>query len=614
MLHSLILAAALTNSPALVVPPADVGANEEHRPVVRNKKLIGALRKWLKEYLKGKITVGNVYQNIAGKSLGKKAGVLSKDMFPEDRGALKPGEYNYRDEIEKMLELAGRSPSKAMAQMLLQYAALGLDDHYNYSPGMISFFIRKSATSSLREMAGDVDAQAWLEACAKGEIKGVKVHKKVLPALQAAAVVAVGAINLRANADMVLGGLKSPSLVVRVQAADVLSASADPKLLEPLVAALEAEKEEFGRQFLHASIRKLIRGCRFKVDQKVAQRAIKHLLDELGKPSGWHYKTQLAELVSFYPRAEFVPAMIDLLERFVTRPEEVASGQLTGVLRHRAYDSLTRLTNAFYPMDDIKEWRAYWEREKDNFKPAIQNMRPELLKKKWEEEEAKRRAGSGAAEATAEKRSPTVGMSNGKFFGIPVRGSNVVFIVDVGQDMKDPLRIVDQKNQGRWKNGIKRIDAMKEEVAKVIAGLTPDTQFNVVAFSETAKAAFKKASPASKRNKNAGTKFAKKQSPAGSYNLTDPLVLALDCGRLWYGVPGNGVDEVFIVSNRAIRLGAITLPDDIRRLIQDITAYSKVRINTVYIGAVNDPKDKNQAGKATMENLANLTQGTFIRP
>ena len=85
MLHSLILVTAL-NSPALAVPPANVDAITvvPNNTVIPNRRLIGALRKWLKEYLKGKISVGNIYQNIAGKSLGKKAGVLSKDMFPDD--------------------------------------------------------------------------------------------------------------------------------------------------------------------------------------------------------------------------------------------------------------------------------------------------------------------------------------------------------------------------------------------------------------------------------------------------------------------------------------------------------------------------------------------------
>src|SRR5690606_9225499 len=133
----------------------------------------------------------------------------------------------------------------------------------------------------------------------------------------------------------------------------------------------------------------------------------------------------------------------------------------------------------------------------------------------------------GVAEATAEERPRSIGMNEHDFFGIPVRGSHVVSLVDSGYEMREQLPITERTFADRWEKEATRIEVMKIEVARALSGLAPATLFNVISYNTDVKAAFKEMSEASPRNIMTGEKFAKKQAPFQNYNLAEGLDQAL---------------------------------------------------------------------------------------
>ena len=106
MLNSLAVAA------ALLLAPGDLDLT-----VPQNPKAVPVLKTWLKQYRSGKIDVGNIDRNIAGKSTAKKAGLVSKKDF-EERG----GKFSYREEIKVLLE-ATTKVNTAKARLVADVSA-----------------------------------------------------------------------------------------------------------------------------------------------------------------------------------------------------------------------------------------------------------------------------------------------------------------------------------------------------------------------------------------------------------------------------------------------------------------------------------------------------------
>lgn len=577
-----------------------------------NKKLVSAMRSWLKAYRKGKLSIGDDYLNIAGKSLAKKAGVITKGMFQRDNGVMKPGQFSYREEIAVMLEAAGKIDSQAIAELLLEYCAVGLDDATTYAPAMVPWYIRNLANQHLQ--VTPAASGEWLTSVAKGETR-LKVSKPYQAALRAAALHALGRKGTADNLAVIRQGLADPGAAVRLIACELLGASGDQQNLEPLVGALATEDNLQVRQHLHLWIGRLISSCQHKVDEAQARKAADRLAEDLAVATPWHFQAQLVELMPVHGLPAYVPQLIEILGRFDTEAEQLRSGQLSGVLRQMTHQRLTSMTASYYAMDDVAGWRAFWDREKVGFALAAPSSEdPETARKNWLGQEKKRQAAGGLPDPTPDpKRTLTAGQPRSDFFGIPVRGSNVRFVVDVGYGMRLRLPITDSRFTDRWKASARRIDAMKIETARAVAGLGSDTTFNIIAFSDRSKTVFKKPTVARPKARASAKKFVDRLSPAKNYNLGAALTLALSAERLRFVHPASPVDEIFVVSNHMNQFGSIKAPDDVIGLVAETCRFSKVRIHTVYMGTVNDEDDKGELGVNTMKRIAELTGGQFIR-
>lgn len=580
---------------------------------VQNKKLISALRNWLKAYRKGKLAVGDDYRNIAGKSLAKKAGIITKSMFQRNNGVLKRGQFSYREEVAVMLEAAGKVDSRAVAELLLEFCAVGLDEATTYTPAMIPSYVRKLAERHLQ--SAPAAGVAWLREVAKGETV-IKAGKTYQSALRAAAIRALGRNGIADNLAVIRQGLTDTGSMARLEACRLLGASGDKLCLEPLVQALSTEKNVAVKQHLHLWIGRLISSCQHRVDKKQALKAGELLAADLASETSWHYQAQLVELVRVHGLPRYVPLLIETLGRFEAPGDALRTGRLSGVLRESVHRQLTLLTDSYYAMDDIAGWRAFWDREKAGFKiPALSSEDPKTALENWRSREKKRRAKAGLPDPGPDpKRAASAGLPRSEFFGIPVRGSNVRFVVDVGYGMRLATPITSDEFKDRWKAGAKRIDVMKTETARAMAGLSPDTTFNIITFSDRTKTAFKTPTLAGPRSIARAKKFLDRHSPAKNYDLGAALTLALSAQRLRYAQPGTPVDEIFVVSNHMNQFGAIKAPDDLVELVAEICRFSKVRIHTVYLGTVNDEDDKAELGMNTMKRIAEASGGRFIRP
>src|SRR5262249_25373931 len=94
---------------------------------------------------------------------------------------------------------------------------------------------------------------------------------------------------------------------------------------------------------------------------RVAVRAVGHAL---GRTS-WRADIALGQLLFDFRSKDAIPGLIDVLQRFKDHPEEVQSGKLSGLLLHRAHETLVSMTGSLLPADAPDKWRELWERDKD---------------------------------------------------------------------------------------------------------------------------------------------------------------------------------------------------------------------------------------------------------
>ena len=568
MLHSLVVATTLL------------------APVPQNPKAVPVLGSWMKQYRSGKIDVGNIDKNIAGKSLALKAGLITKAKLERKR------KLNYREELILLLEQTAKVNTRKAAELLLEAAAVGLEPGGKYAAGMCPWVVRFRAEQMIPSLSNPA-AREYLLTAAKGSPRG---PRKLHLALQAAAVKALGSFQDPAYLPVMQEGLSHAQPLVRGHAADGLEKHGAARSMASILTALEKETDEIARDRMAGAVVGIYGQSRGAVAQEVIQRCASIAPATIGEGS-WRNDMTVIQLASFARSKGAVPKLIELLARFVEHPEELGAGLLTGRQRAFAYKSLTDLTGKSYEMDDIKGWRDYWQRNKAAFQVAVTQR--------------------SLAQHTADDSNATV-------FGVPVVGSRVLFILDVSNTAMDPARLLEPKRLPAELSGKKRItrlDVMKAELHKAIEGLAPDTGFNVVAAAGPKPRIWRKNGPvpATRANKKSAQKFIKRQggqAGQGAWsNPYDSIEIGLGIEDQAYGSLGtHNIDEVFMVMVRLAELGKIQVEGDIVRTIAALSQLSKVRFNTAYLGAENDEDDVRGAGKQLMEDLAQATGGKFIRP
>jgi hypothetical protein len=216
-------------------------------------------------------------------------------------------------------------------------------------------------------------------------------------------------------------------------------------------------------------------------------------------------------------RADAIDALVGLL------------GQIDGEVYGNVVQYLSALTNLPYG-DDVNAWKLWWQKHKSDFtlgKPS---------------------AKGAAAEAAAGPQRPY------SYYGLPVRGRRLVFVVDVSGSMAGP-----------------RLAMARRELSNVIGKLPPTSEFSIVAFDHRVTVWQPKLVPASPANKDAATQYIGHLQPGGSTDTYDALDAAFhfDAEAIYFltdGKPtcGRVVDPAKIAAlamqaNRSRRLSIYTI-------------------------------------------------------
>lgn len=527
----LVASAAAATAPTL---PAAAPAPQD-----KASRVLKALDLWMKAYSKGRydLTVPIEREDSIAEKL---------DVLPP-----MPGGLTHLSELQALLELAAKQDTPESVEAILEVAAVGLDGSA-FKPEQQPHAVRYAAEKVINEIE-NTKTKAHVLALATQEIK--PAQRKKSEAVRTAALRALGRLGDPTFRPALEKQLTAKDPRVRLAAADGLRRMAPEASLEPLAAALVDESDPFVITSLAEACSKILEPLAKdpKSIPRAGLNAVQAAITAIGRGS-WRSDMALIALLEKFRNKQTVPALIKVLERFMNHPEDVRSGKLSGILQHRAHELLVSLTGALYPMDRPDQWVEFWNREQDGF---------ELAK------EAPKKDGSGTA-------------AKG-FFGIPVQGTRITFIMDVSGSMQEPMTS-GTASEGRANET--RLDAAKRELLKAVDALPEIASFNLVVFSNGVKVWKSDLMPATEKVKEAFHKHVAKLKADGGTNLYGGMKEGLKMKSLvWSDRYETHVDEIFLLSDGAPSVGDVVDSNEILRLVLETNRFSRVRINTVFISS-----------------------------
>ena len=307
------------------------------------------------------------------------------------------------------------------------------------------------------------------------------------------------------------------------------------------------------------------------IDPKVQREACRRLIAALHDPSkAWPPRVEIVRAFAFLRDASVIPVLIKELGKTQARLES-GSRVPTGLAFYASalHERLVDLTGFWAPASQPVAWQEFWQRENRDFV-----VRPS------KKSDSKTRAG---------------------FFGIPVRGRRVLFVLDVSASMKKPHVA-----------GETRLARAKRELLAALAKLDPAARFRVMVFSDDTREfrrAFERAAPGRLAELR---RWLDRIRPDGHTHLSEALSRGMK-GKIHreQSKTRPSIDEIFVLSDGQPSSDPTMLLERVRRWNPGRVA----RIHSVYLGT-GGPRDHEGLPKSLtpyrfMDRLAGDNGGTF---
>ena len=533
------------------------------------------LEQWAKAYRANKIDFGS-RGDIGPTSIGRKADALPKGLL---------GVLTAARELEAMLDVAAELGTPKTLLAALAIAAVDQDD-VRYKPDAMPHSVRRLGEAAVARFTS-AENLATLEGIARDGAP--RAGRGIGPGMQAAALRALGTAPGDGRRELFRSALENADADVRAGAADALAKRGTADDLHELGRVLRAERDGVAIAALGSALAAISQREREALEGAARDAIADAAVEALGR-SAWRVDMVLVDLLESVRSARAIPGLIGVLDRFLTDQRSVKSGALSGVLRHRAHEALLALTGAAFPMDDPARWRTWWD---DNQATLTVSAQP-----------AERSAGD----------------TSSGFFGIPVRGTRVVFIVDLSGSMTANIKKFGEDTGGTGGSEYtSRLVVAQKQVWDSIQRLEEDAMFDVIAFSQDVRAWEGKLVPATDANKKKARRFIDEFAAKGGTNLWGGMMKALEFQHGSNATTNElELDELFLLSDGAPTVGEVINPREILRMVTEANRSKRVRINTVFLEGVGstmdpDPKPGEMGPAELMQELARENGGVFVK-
>lgn len=543
-----------------------------------------ALEEWLNQYQKGDLDV-SMRERLRGKSYQVKNFVsVRRGMVPAERA----GNLTYEAELRLICtEVANRNDDSA-ANTLLKVASVGLT-----GKALDAALVPSVVRAIGEEFAGKLtsaEAMAVLTATARGD--GSKGSARQGAALRVLAQLSAG--PQRELFEEMLGH-QLPE--VRIAAAEALRVGAQPASTHVLAARLDIEPDERVAMQVVEALTATVAGAGASIPPADLSAALDAAIVAYDK-HGWRYQVAALDFFAAARSPRTVPVLIDTLARYHGKSSPPSGDKASRMIPARAHTVLQSLTQCVFAEDRPDQWQAWWQENQATLQVAASTEPLQL----------------------ASSAKPSAATVTNSFFGIPVAGSRVVFVVDISGSMM--FRLVRREETGDDTQYANKWELAKTELRSAIDKLSSDCAFNVIFFSIDADAWKPKLVPATPGNKKAFFAQLEKTNPNGGTNVWSALQVALSPKSTDPTVRIAGeLDELFVLSDGLPSLGEVIDPQHILKTMQSINEVSRVRVNTVYIGGDEEEEARKTRGRGPrwdldgpefMRLLATQNYGQFL--
>lgn len=235
---------------------------------------------------------------------------------------------------------------------------------------------------------------------------------------------------------------------------------------------------------------------------------------------------------------------------------------------------------------------------------------------------------AGTYEPRADER-PAAGGGGMTFFGIPVRSTRVVFVLDRSGSMAQPADWIPEIGTGdslprelREPAGRRKIDVARWQLKKVLHLMPDGAMFNLIFFNGTFEVYKERMIRLNKKSREEAFKYVDGLEPVGATNVFDSVERAMQFamgkdGRLLK----DGPDTIYLLSDGMPNQGKYRRAEDILRELTRLNEPLKMSLNTVWVGTLRPSgpmpgggrlPDPDAEGEELMEKLAAQNHGHFV--
>lgn len=573
-LHAPLLTALLPTFAALLAPAAAQDAVEPEPAQVA-----AAIRSWVEGFQAGRFAAKGTLRSGAHLQPDY-VGIARRFGYLHERDEER---LTHVDMLGKFLAYAERHPGSDLADAVLSVAAAGLDGAFLDRDAIE---LRELGHWTLMRMD---HSGAWflLLRAAAGEKVPVLADLRpdgslpdtelvVGPARRVAALQLLGRKNLPVFRSTIEASLTDADPRVRLGAAECLQPPFRQPTVLAVASALVGERHPVVAQALVRSLLAMMQSNQCQVP--VADRAtlVRGAFAQFGQ-CGWRTDMELLDVVAAFPDKEAIPYLLRAIEGKGIGADALTTAinkHAGPLLRQRALTLLKAMTGALIADDEPAAWREFWEREQDRL--VVPTQLPV----------------------------PAPGGTRAEFFGLPITGTAVAFLIDTSGSMEQ--QPANPTTGPRRRGGDSRLAAAKEQLLACVQAMNDASTFRLITFAGAARRWTDSPIKAGKQSTRALTELLSRMRPHGGTNLYDGLVTALQFSGQRYGeVPEASIDELFVLSDGEPTAGEVRDPDELLAMVQLANRYAKVRIHCVFTG------DGNGAG--LLRALAEQNGGVFVQ-
>ncbi len=518
----------------------------------------------------------------------------SSDLQPAYVAAARAGNFVYDgdegrvthlDMLGKLLFFAERHGTPEIAEAVLGVAAIGFEGafldlqahelrelgHWTLmrieDQGAWFLVLRAAAGESVAFLSGLRGADAPTSA------DGVAVG----PARRVAALHLIGRRNLPVFRSTLEAAFVDADPRVRLAAAEAISPPWRAESVRSVATALGNERHPVVAQALVRALLSMLKSPPAELVAEERGNLVDGALQQFGR-CGWQTDMDLLDIVAAFPHKQAIPVMIDALDLTIVAPDalvELVNKRASPLRRERAATLLRAMTGALLPDTDVAAWREFWAREQERI------VVPSRLAR------------------------DTPGGTRATFFGVPVTGGSIGFLIDTSGSMES-APATEVQTGARRRGQQTRLAAAKEQLVLAAQAMPAESQYYVFTFADRARTWTSTPIQPGRRNLGSLTELLSRLQPHGGTNVYDGLQTALQWGERRYGeMAKTRIDELFVLTDGEPTAGTVTDTDDLLELVRESNKYAKVRIHAVFTGTGK--------GSDWLRKLAEENGGVYVQ-